>query len=145
MECPICLEVYNNDIYISKCGHCFHDNCYFEFLVHNSKKINQNTYIECPLCRDKTDYKELKIYLIKLYDVIEKELENYIKQRKKFYYKLMVINFKSLLFFKKEYNLRQKEEDIMMKIEIINMHIYEYDKKIRDIRRLYCFLKYISL
>ena len=43
-ECPICLDVMYDNIYITSCLHKFHETCYNKY-----KQIAINT--KCPICR----------------------------------------------------------------------------------------------
>ena len=48
MECPICLEDMNDDIFILSCNHKIHYQCFMTFFI----KTQGNIFINCPLCRE---------------------------------------------------------------------------------------------
>jgi hypothetical protein len=43
-DCPICLDVLKDQIFITPCLHKFHDSCFNEFLQKSRDK-------RCPICR----------------------------------------------------------------------------------------------
>lgn len=45
MECSICLDMFNGEIYTTDCKHSFHLQCLRSWLVHN------NMCNQCPICR----------------------------------------------------------------------------------------------
>jgi len=50
-NCPICLEILDNDLIVTPCQHEFHQNCLNSW-------INESNHSDCPLCR--TDLSSLK-------------------------------------------------------------------------------------
>ena len=46
MDCPICLETIDINMYITPCHHEFHKSCYDKYIHFNRRKRE----ITCPLC-----------------------------------------------------------------------------------------------
>ena len=46
--CPICMEEMDDDIYVTRCFHVFHEECWNMYL----SKRDENKNI-CPMCRKK--------------------------------------------------------------------------------------------
>jgi hypothetical protein len=75
LDCPICLEkVTNNNHLITNCGHYFHSNCVFKYIIdkNNKKNIFLNKFeISCPQCRN-VIYQDAHVE-----EDIENEIEDY--------------------------------------------------------------------
>jgi len=50
-DCPICLEVINQDVFITTCIHRFHNKCFTEYVQKSSNH-------RCPICRHDTKISE---------------------------------------------------------------------------------------
>ena len=50
--CPICLDDINEFLFVTICGHSFHSNCFYDYMVHSSVDN-----IMCPICRRFLCYK----------------------------------------------------------------------------------------
>tara|TARA_B100000029_G_C17369035_1_gene885448 strand:- start:121 stop:825 length:705 start_codon:yes stop_codon:yes gene_type:complete len=68
-ECSICLDFLNRDIAVLSCNHLFHFDCICKwYLTNNYEKMNNNSYnefieenpyINCPICRNHSTIDQL--------------------------------------------------------------------------------------
>ena len=70
MECPICLEVLDNDIIVCNNNHIYHNSCIKKHIIYN----NNN----CPICNEIINH-ELQ-NKIELFEEKIKEIIKYIYQ-----------------------------------------------------------------
>jgi hypothetical protein len=137
-KCVICLEEFKeNDKLFLKCAHYYHTNCIFKYIMHNSKIIKQQNFIQCPLCRSETENN----FILRILDIEFDNLQNNLNilRYKKciFENKILFLNFRKLLWFKKNKNLPSKEEELMNNIEKINYKIIEENENVKFIRKVY--------
>lgn len=75
LECCICLDkIEKKDIFVSKCGHVFHEDC----ILTNMKNTNS-----CPYCR--TEIELFELYDVKICDYKFKSKKNLKRKRTKSY------------------------------------------------------------
>lgn len=59
-ECPICFcKIKEHELEVLTCGHKFHHTCILLSFKSNTQ-YNNSRVRECPYCRERTDYLELK-------------------------------------------------------------------------------------
>lgn len=51
--CPICLENIETELFVTKCGHKFHNNC--------AEQLKESGHNKCPMCREVIFEEETRI------------------------------------------------------------------------------------
>jgi hypothetical protein len=137
-KCAICLEEFKDcDKLFLKCAHYYHTNCIFNYIIYTSKNIKKQNFIECPLCRTETENNFILRILVNKFNNLQNSLDILKYKKCILENKILFLNMRKLLWFKKNSKLLLKEEELMKNMDEIKNKIMKENDHIKFIRKVY--------